>query len=295
MRFMAVTLFAGLLLGVGGALAKEKLKSGFTTPKQLEDLLGLPLLASVNHLTARDLRINSAAVPVFEFPIAKPLSKYSEAVRSLRSGIRMTDVDHPPKIIQVTSAAPREGKTTIVLSFAASAAAANLKVLVIDADLRDPTATRVFGLERESGVVDLLLGEVELPEVIKYHEHGRYWVLGAGRKSQNPSDLLGSDRMKAIIASFREAYDLVVIDSPPVGPVIDAVVVSRLSDKVVIVVRWSATARELVKQSVDQLSGHPKVAGAVFNQVNERQARKYGKHAYSYYYRSRYYESYYAE
>jgi succinoglycan biosynthesis transport protein ExoP len=120
-------------------------------------------------------------------------------------------------------------------------------------------------------------------------------VLGAGSKNQNPSDLLGSDRMKAIIASFREAYDLVVIDSPPVGPVIDAVVVSHLSDKVVIVVRWSATARELVKQSVDQLSGHPKVAGAVFNQVNERQAKKYGKHAYSYYYRSRYYESYYAE
>jgi len=295
MRFMTVTLFIGLFFGIGGALAKEKLKSGFITPKQLEDLLGLPLLASVNHLTARNLRTDATAAHVFDLPNAKPLSSFSEAIRSLRSGIRMTDVDHPPKIIQVTSAVPREGKTTIALSLAASAAAANLKVLVIDADLRHPSATRAFGLEGEAGVVDLLLAEAELPDVVRFHERGGYWVLGAGKKSQNPSDLLGSDRMKTMVAAFKEAYDLVVIDTPPVGPVIDPVVVSHLSDKIVIVVRWSSTARELVKRCVDQLSGHPKVAGAVFNQVNERQAKKYGRHAYSYYYRSRYYQSYYAE
>jgi succinoglycan biosynthesis transport protein ExoP len=294
-RFILVSLFVGLVLGVGGAMAREKLKSGFTTPKQVEDLMGLPLLASVNHLAASELKANNIRVHAFEFPTAKPLSRFSEAIRSLRSGIRMTDVDHPPKIIQVTSAVPREGKTTIALSLAASAAAADLKVLFIDADLRHPTASRLFDLEKQAGLVDLLLGEVEIGEVMTFLEPARYFVLGAGKNSQNPSDLLGSDRMKSIVAALSHDFDLVVIDTPPMGPVIDPAVVARLVDKVVLVVRWSSTARELVKQVADQLTGHPKVAGVVFNQVNERQASKYGRHAYSYYYRSRHYGSYYTE
>lgn len=294
-RFILISLFIGLALGIGGAMAREKLKSGFTTPKQVEDLLGLPLLASVNHLAASELKAETGRIHAFEVPTAKPLSRYSEAIRSLRSGIRMTDVDHPPKIIQVTSAVPREGKTTIALSLAASAASAGLKVVFIDADLRHPSATRLFDLQRQVGLVDLLLGEVEIGEVLTFLDTARYFVLGAGKSSQNPSDLLGSDRMKTIVAALSNDFDLVVIDTPPMGPVIDPAVMARLVDKVVLVVRWSATARELVKQVVDQLTGHPKVAGVVFNQVNEHQASKYGRHAYSYYYRSRHYGSYYAE
>ena len=294
-RFILISLFIGLALGVGGAVAREKLKSGFTTPKQVEDLLGLPLLSSVNHLAASELKTDNARIHAFEFPTAKPLSRYSEAIRSLRSGIRMTDVDRPPKVIQVTSAVPREGKTTIALSLAASAAAADLKVLFIDADLRHPTATRLFDLQKQVGLVDLLLGEVEIGDALTFLDPARYFVLGAGKSSQNPSDLLGSDRMKAIVAALSRDFDLVVIDTPPMGPVIDPAVMARLVDKVVLVVRWSSTARELVKQVVDQLTGHPKVAGVVFNQVNERQASRYGRHAYSYYYRSRYYGSYYTD
>jgi len=282
-RFMAVNLFIGLLIGVGGALAREKLNTGFTTPTQIEDILGLPLLTSISHIAGRDLTLGRSAVSIYDLPRAKPLSRYSEAIRSLRSGIRMTDVEHPPKIIQVTSAVPGEGKTTIGLSLAASAASANLKVLFIDADLRHPTATRVFGLEQEPGLVDLLVGDVALAGVAKFDETRGYWVLGAGNKTQNPTDLLGSERMRALVTSLKEAYDLVVIDTPPAGPVIDPVVVSHLSDKIVLVVRWSATARELVKQCVNQLSGHRKLTGAVFNQVNDHEARKYGKYAAAYY------------
>ena len=83
-----------------------------------------------------------------------------------------------------------------------------------------------------------------------------------------------------------------MIDTPPTGPVVDPVVVSHLSDKIVLVVRWGATARELVKRCVDQLSGHRKIAGIAFNQVDDRQAQKYGKHAYTYYYGSRYMADY---
>ena len=292
-RFMAINLFIGLLVGVGGALAKEKLNTGFTTPKQVEDMLGLPVLASASRLAERDRTVGKSVVPIYDVPSATPLSRYSEAIRSLRSGIQMTDVDHPPKVIQVTSAVPGEGKTTMGLSLAASAASAKLRVLFIDADLRHPTATRIFGLQNEPGLVDLLVGDVGVEGVATFAETRGYWVLGAGNRTQNPTDLLGSERMKALVAGFKEAYDLVVIDTPPVGPVVDPVVVAPLSDKIVLVVRWGKTARELVKQCVDQLSGHIKVAGVAFNQVNDRQAQKYGRYAYSYYYGSRYYKNYY--
>ena len=292
-RYFIVNVLLGLLLGVAGALAKEMLNTGFTTPKQVEDMLGLPVLTSVTHLGKRDLTGERGSLAVYDYPTAKPLSRYSEAIRSLRSGIHMSDVDHPPKVIQVTSAVPGEGKTTMAMSLAASAAAAKLKVLIIDADLRHPAATNNLGLQKEPGLVDLLLGEVAIEDVVRLHPKAGYWMLSAGNKTQSPTDLLGSERMKALMAGFKENYDIIVVDTPPVGPVIDPVVVSRLSDKIVLVVRWAATARELVRDCVNQLSGDRKVAGVAFNQVNERQARKYGRNAYAYYYGSRYYHRYY--
>jgi succinoglycan biosynthesis transport protein ExoP len=105
---------------------------------------------------------------------------------------------------------------------------------------------------------------------------------------------LNSERMKSLVAGFREDYDLVIIDTPPTSLVIDPVIVSNLSDKVVMIVRWGVTARELVKETVERLSAHRKIAGIAFNLVNERQAQKYGKNAYSYYYGRRYYKEYYS-
>ena len=205
----------------------------------------------------------------------------------------MTDVDHPPKVIQVTSTAPGEGKTTIALSLAALTANSGHKVLFIDADLRHPSASHFLGLHEEPGLVDLLLGRVKHNEVIRFNENEGYWTLPAGNRAQNPPDLLGSDRMKSIVASCKQTFDLVVIDTPPAGPVIDPAVVSQLCDTIVLVVRWAATAREMVKYTAQQLSAHKKIAGVVFNQVDDRQARTYSKHAY--YYGARYYKNYYSD
>ena len=105
-QFLAITLLIGLLLGVGGAVAKEMLNAGFTTPKQVEEMLGLPLLASVSRMEPRDLTVNGQVVPISHYPTLKPLSRYSEAIRTLRSGVQMTDVDHPPKVVQLTSTVP---------------------------------------------------------------------------------------------------------------------------------------------------------------------------------------------
>jgi polysaccharide biosynthesis transport protein len=271
------------------------LNTGFVTPKQVEDTLGLPLLSSVSHMKVRDLTVDGKVVPIAQYPIVKPLSRYSESMRALRGGVQMADVDHPPKVIQVTSTVPGEGKTTIALSLAASAASSGFRVLLIDADFRHPSATRFFGLHKDPGLVDLLLGQVTQDQVIRFQKDSGYWTLSAGDKTQNPPDLLGSERMKSIVAVCREAFDLVVIDTPPAGPVIDPVIVSQLSDVIVLVVRWGMTAREMVESCAKQLSVHRKIAGVVFNQVNDREAKKYGKYANSYYYRSQYYKAYYTD
>lgn len=294
-EFLAISLMLGLCFGVGGAVAKEMLNAGFVTPKQVEDMLGLPLLTSVNHMGPRDLTFDGAKVPIYRVPLVKPLSRYSESIRALRTGIQMADVDRPPKVIQFTSAVPGEGKTTLGLSVAVSAASSKLRALFIDADLRHPSATRAFGLQNEPGLVDLLLGAAEERDVVRFQQEIGLWTIGAGSRTQNPTDLLGSERMKRLIDGFRQNFDIVLIDTPPAGPVVDPIVVAQLTDKIVLVVHWAATARELVKQCVQQLSGHPKVAGVAFNLVDERQAGKYGRYAYSYYYSSRYYKSYYTQ
>lgn len=293
--YLAATLLIGLFFGVSGAVAKEMLDTSFTTTKQIKDILGLPVLASASRLTKRDLTINGAMIPVHDYLAIKPLSRFAESTRALRSGIHMADVDNPPKVIQFTSAVPREGKTTIAMSVARSGAISNLKVLYIDADLRHPSASRIFELQEKPGLVNLLVGETAADDAIHFQEKSGYWVLATGSNTQTPTDLLGSERMKSLVTTLRSYFDLILIDTSPVGPVIDPVIISHLVDKVVLVVSWGTTPRELVKQCAQQLSEHKMIAGVALNLVNERQAQKYGKDGLSYFYATRYYHGYYDE
>lgn len=294
-RFMTVVAMVGLFLGIGGALAKEMLNTGFTTPKEIEDLLETPLLSSIASMPASELKAAGKQLKIPQIPIAKPLGRYSESIRAVRSGVQMSDVDRPPKVIQLTSTVPGEGKTTIALSMAASAAVSGVRVLYIDADLRRPSGTTVLASGSAIGLVDLLLAQTDAQTAVKFSDEFQFWYLPAGSKTQSPMDLLSSDRMRTFVEGFRKTFDLIVIDSPPVGPVVDAVAISHLVDKVVYVVRWSSTAREMVKHSIARLSSGKKIAGIVFNHVDDSKAKKYGRYAYSYYYSGRYYKNYYTE
>ena len=275
-RVLLMALFAGLGLGVGGAFAMEMLKAGFTTPREVEEALGIPVLASVRRMNKSQLVKDGKSIPVPFYQLHYPLSPFSEAMRTLRSGIHMSDVDQPPKVIHVTSARPGEGKTTIAMSLAISAASAGLKVVLVDADLRHPAASRFFKLEQEKGLVDLLIGATTVDDVLRFHKDLKLTVIPAGSKSLNPPDVLGSERMKVLISHLRETFDYVVLDTPPVGPVVDPVIVANLADKTIFVVQWASTPRELVETSIQQVSTHKRVAGVVFNSVNQDRAKKYG-------------------
>jgi capsular exopolysaccharide synthesis family protein len=290
-KVLLIALGAGLGLGLAGAFTMEMLKAGFSTPRQVEEALGIPVLASVRQMKRSQLVKDGKSIAVPFYQLHYPLSSFSESIRTLRSSILMSDVDQPPKVVHFTSARPGEGKTTIAMSVAVSAAFAGLKVVFVDADLRRPAASGLLKLEKEKGLVDLLTGDAAIENVLKYRKDLKLMIIPAGSKSLTPSDLLSSERMKMLATHLKESFDYVVLDTPPVGPVADAVILAKTADTTVLVVQWAATPRELVEASLKQLSTHKRVAGVVFNFVNQDRAKKYGD---TYYY-AKGYENYYLD
>jgi succinoglycan biosynthesis transport protein ExoP len=293
-RVILMALLIGLGLGVAGAIGIEKLNAGFVTPRQVEDRLRLPVLGSIARLGEDERTIDGQLVSLANYLVRKPLSRYSESIRTLRTAIQMTDVDRPPKVIQVTSTRPGEGKTTIAIAIATSAAQAGQRVLLIDADLRHPSTSKFFGRDKSPGLVDVLAGSTDLRDVLSVDDVTRVIIIPAGGKTQNPPDLLGSEKMKSLVAALRKTFDLIIIDTPPVGPVSDPKLVSLLCDKTLYVVHWGTTAREMVETCIKQFPEPRQVAGVVLNMVNEHKAQRYGTYGAGYYYGQRYYGKYYA-
>jgi exopolysaccharide transport family protein len=273
----------GFGAGTGTGFLLEALRKGFTTPEEIEESTGLPVLASVPLLSEKDLIVDGTKITPRQYLPAKPLSHFGEAIRSMRAGIQMSDVDRPPKLIQVSSSVAGEGKSTLAIALAQSAATAYERVLLVDCDLRLPSTSRTFKLEKSPGLVDLLTASRE-PSIVRDPKSGIN-VIGAGSFTQNPPDLLSSERMRALIERLAVSYDFIVLDSPPIGPVIDAVVLSRLVDKLVLVVSWNETPREMIFRTVKQLAEPRKICGIVLNQIDAKQS--YGGYYNKYY--SKYY------
>ncbi|MBG0811737.1 polysaccharide biosynthesis tyrosine autokinase [Methylosinus sp. H3A] len=292
---MLIALALGVIAGVGAAYASELADKGFTTLAQIEAKLALPLLASISEMKSHGGANGGVAPILADYLRAKPLSRAGEAFRALRSAIAMSDVDDPPKLIQLTSTVPGEGTTTIASALAASAAQSGLRTLLVDADLRHRAASRIFSAGEKPGLVDLLIGSAQPSATIFFDDKRGIWVLPAGAEIQNSSDLLASEKMKALVAALRRQFDLVVIDTPPIGPVLDPLIVAGLVDRTVLVIRWAATPREAVAHAIERLPERGKIAGAVFNLVIEAKARKYGRYAYSPYSGAGSFENYHVE
>jgi polysaccharide biosynthesis transport protein len=289
-RVLMMALFLGIGLGVGGAIAVEMMNFGFTTAREVEQLLEIPVLASIDKIDKGKLKKDGSTIAIPFYQVHHPFSAFSESIRTLRSGILMSDVDRPPRIIQVTSSCPGEGKSTVAMSLAISAAAAGQKVALVDADLRHPSTSKFFKLDQKKGLVDLLTGAAVLSETM--FRMDSFVIIPAGAKSLNPPDILGSDRMKALINQLKENFDYVVIDTPPVGPVVDSVIVARLADKTIFIIQWASTARDIVQSCIQKVSVQKRVGGLVMNLVVQGRAKKYGSEIH---YGGREYAKYYSE
>lgn len=286
---LAAGMALGLAFGLGFAVLLDMLNAGFSSPRQVEEITGLPVLASVEWVDLPSAT-GEGNVAVVDYLTTKPLSRFSESIRSLRAGVQMSDVDNPPQVIQVTSASPGEGKTSLAISLAVSAASSGKRVVLIDCDLRRPSVSQQFALTEKPGLVELLAQTASSEGILHRDKASGVYVLGSGAKTQNPPDLLGSARMQSLIEQLRQSFDLVVLDAPPIGPVVDASVLAPLVDKVLFVIRWNTTAREFVRHSLDRIPGDRKVCGIAFNMVDLRRTPKYGRYSY---YSSAYYKKYY--
>jgi succinoglycan biosynthesis transport protein ExoP len=286
---LSLAAMLGTILGIGGSIALDRLNPGFTTGREIEEKLGHPVLASVPLLTDKELWMDGKTVDPAIYLTKKPLSHYAEAVRAAQVGIQIADVDHPPRVILVTSSVAGEGKSTLARSLAFGLKS-NQKVLLMDADFRHPSSSAFFQAEGDDGLVEVLTGLAAFEDAIS-NQNGLSF-LPAGRKPQNPTDLLSSERMKNLVYNLRRSYDWVIIDSPPLEPVIDARILSTFSDKVVFVVQWQRTPRETVARNAEIFSHSKSLGGIVLNRVDESKTPRYGAYAqYASHYHNNYYQS----
>ncbi len=175
-----------------------------------------------------------------------------EAIRQIRTNLRFVNVDNPPKSIIVTSSEPGEGKSTISTAIARALAEAGTHTIVIDADLRRPTIAKKFGIDSKIGLTQVLAGQVELSEAVRQYEDTQLFILPAGRIPPNPSELLGSDKMRQLIKELSEEF-MVILDVPPLLPVTDAALLSTAVDGVVLVTSVGKTRKEHLAEAANML------------------------------------------
>lgn len=294
-RNILLALLVGLVGGIGLAVLREYLDNTVKSPDDIEHLTGLPSLAVVPFLAGGNGRlsrlvgdgsagqVNSPRVELLSY--VQPKSQISEAFRALRTSLLLSQADHPPQVILVTSPLPREGKTTAAANLAVTFAQLGDHTLLLDSDLRKPGVRRALNLgpSKEGGLSSYLAGVSTLDEVIVPHPAiSNLAALTTGPVPPSPADLLSSQRMRDAILELRRRYKFVVIDSPPVLAATDAVILSALTDGVLLVVRSGSTPKEAFTRSRDLLSAvKSRLLGIVLNGVDSS--------APDYYYSYRYY------
>lgn len=207
-------------------------------------------------------------------------SPISEAYRTLRTNIQFSSVDKQIKTLMVTSSMMSEGKTTTITNLAETFAQAGNRVIIVDADLRRPRVHQVFGVSNQQGVTNVLAGQVDLKGAVKV-AGSQINVLTSGPIPPNPSELLGSTKMKELIQMLSDHYDIVLIDAPPVNMVTDAAVLSTFVDGVVLAIASGKTEIEAGKRALKSLEAvNANVLGAVMTMVP---VTKKGYYSYQYY------------
>jgi polysaccharide biosynthesis transport protein len=253
---------AGFMLGVGVAFLRDSLDDTMASGKTVERLSGAPLLASVPMVPSR----RKKGIPVVA-AVSEPSSQLAEAYRSLRTSLQFARQDRPLRTILVTSPSVGDGKTAVVVNLGAVFAQAGVSVVLVSSDLRRPGLNQFFAPGERAGLSSVLTGEQPLEQaLVPAPGIDRLWTLGAGRGVANPTELLADQRMQAVIGELAQRFDVVLIDSPPVLPVADALILSGCVDGVLLVVAAGQTRRADLRRTTEKLAhaGTP-VVGVVLN------------------------------
>jgi succinoglycan biosynthesis transport protein ExoP len=279
------SLIFGLLGGVIVAFLMESLDTGMRSIAEIESITGLPSLAIVprGRKTAAEQAGTMSTAQRNLGVLTQPKSQFAESFRSLRTSLLLSTTGNPPKFIVLTSATPSEGKTTAATNLAAILAQRDTRVLLIDADLRRPNVHHRFGMTGKVGLTTVLTGATKLEETVQnVTEVPNLDILPSGPIPPFPAEMLSSDAMITLLKHCGELYSYVVIDTPPILSVTDGVILARLADAVVLVVRHGKSSKHTVRRARDLLvrSGAP-ITGIVLNAVDLNSPEYYGYYGYS--------------
>ncbi len=265
---LAIGAVLGLMLGLAYALIRNHLDRRVRSADVIEKQFGVPVIGTIpldKRMQDHRQVVETGAIDNNSDRTAHAMS---EALRELRTNLSFVDVDNPPKIIAVTSSVPGEGKSTVTANLAVTIAAAGKRVVVVDGDLRRPVVTSMFGLVPGAGVTDVLSGQAELEDVLQVWGHvPNLAVLGAGRVPPNPSELLGSKAMADMLQQLA-AHATVLIDAPPLLPVTDAAILSRIADGAMVVINAGKTSLDEIGKAFGNLAKvDAHIFGAILNRV----------------------------
>lgn len=290
---IGLSLLIGLALGVGLAFFLEYLNNTINNAEDVERVTQLPSLGAIpslqslakNKMLGRGRKSTSMIVPGSELVSGhEPISSFAESYRALRTSLLLSSAEHAPRTMLVTSSHPAEGKTTIVANTAISLAQTGARVLVLDADMRRPRCHKILSVRNDIGLSTFLSRDVKLDNIVQQHEIPNLCVIPAGPVPPNPAELLSSIKLRILVSELQDRFDHIVIDSPPVIHVTDALIISPYVDGVIIVVKSGQTPREAVLRAKQALYDvNAKIFGVVLNNVDLNTEGYYYDYKYSYY------------
>ncbi len=271
----------GLLLGLGGAFFLEYLDQTIKNAGDVERVIGVPVLGLIPDDAALAGSGNGKRPPITIVTRAGTDQPAAEAFRALRTNVTFVGAEKPLQFMSVTSPGPGEGKSTTAANLAVALAQGGQHTLLIDGDLRRPLMHQAFGIVQEPGLTDVLVGRAMAREVIRPEVTPGLDLLPSGAVAPNPSELLGSSAMHALIGALRRDYHYIIIDTPPTLPVTDASVVASSADAAILVLKSGDTEEVAAQRAMEQLHRvHARIAGAVLNGVSARHDHYYTYYSY---------------
>jgi capsular exopolysaccharide synthesis family protein len=274
-RIFLLAIALGLAAGTGLAFFIEYLDNTIKSTDDLEQRFGVTVLGTVQE--------SKKSEPIESIVKDNARSPISESYRLIRSSLLVCSADHPPRTLLVTSMGPQEGKTTTSINLARTMAQGENKVLLIDADMRKPRIHTMFALANTIGLSSYLSGNSD-ENIIHTLPEEQIDVIPSGPIPPNPAELLESRRMKNLLREVTETYDFILFDSPPIGNLVDGLILSTLVDGTVLVAKAGTTTYDTFYNGLKKIIAvHTPILGVVLNSMSANLAGSKYYHYYEYY------------
>lgn len=263
---LAIGTVMGLLLGIGTALLLEALDNSVKTVKEVENIFDITVLGTIPQLKG-EKKVNAKVLERARQPLPvrdEPRSAISEAYRMLQTNLKFLSSDNPPRVMVLTSSVPQEGKSTTTANLALVLAEMGHRVLLVDADLRRPSQHQIWELPNSVGLTNILVEPGKWSGVVR-SENEQLDVITAGVIPPNPVRLIDSHRMASLIDEWREIYDFVLIDTPPLAVASDALLLAQMTDGILMVARpgvLTSASAESAKAALAKAGGQGDEKGA---------------------------------